>query len=141
MIAEPNPVEYVAPHYLQKTAPHLAPAFGEILGKLCDLNARFAGERTVEARGDPEPDRGARVARREVPRLVPDVLQDPGEPGPTEPAERERPVAAVPGLLRGVQPTLRKADRAARDDQLERAQPEPAVHAIGVRGAGDRSPT
>ena len=49
VIAEPNPVEYVAPHYLQKTAPHLAPAFGELLGKLCNLNARFAGERTVEA--------------------------------------------------------------------------------------------
>ena len=49
VIAEPNPVEYVAPHYLQKTAPHLAPEFGELLGKLCTLNARFAGERTVEA--------------------------------------------------------------------------------------------
>ena len=49
VIAEPNPAEYVAPHYLQKTAPHLAPAFGELLGMLCNLNARFAGERTVEA--------------------------------------------------------------------------------------------
>jgi hypothetical protein len=49
MIAEPNPAEYVAPHHLQKTAPHLAPALGEFLGMLRDLNARFAGERTVEA--------------------------------------------------------------------------------------------
>ncbi len=49
VIAEPNPAEYVAPHFLQKTAPHLAPAFGELLGMLCNLNARFAGERTVEA--------------------------------------------------------------------------------------------
>jgi len=49
VIAEPNPAEYVAPHYLQKTAPHLAHAFGELLGMLCNLNARFAGKRTVEA--------------------------------------------------------------------------------------------
>jgi hypothetical protein len=49
VITEPNPAEYVAPDYLQKTAPDLAPAFGELLGMLRDLNARFAGERTIEA--------------------------------------------------------------------------------------------
>jgi hypothetical protein len=49
VIVEPNPAEYVAPGYLQKTAPHLVPAFGELLDMLRDLNARFAGERTVEA--------------------------------------------------------------------------------------------
>lgn len=43
VIAEPNPAEYVAPHYLQKTAPHLAPAFGELLGMLCNLNAGSPG--------------------------------------------------------------------------------------------------
>ncbi len=49
VIVEPNPAEYLAPDYLQKTSPHLAPAFGELLGMLRDLNAVFVGQRTVEA--------------------------------------------------------------------------------------------
>lgn len=48
VIAEPNPSEYVAPPYLDKTVPQLAGAFGELLGALRDLNAHFAGDRTVE---------------------------------------------------------------------------------------------
>src|SRR5579862_4560781 len=48
VIVAPNPAEYVAPRYLQKTAPLLASKFGELLGMLRDLNSRFAGERTIE---------------------------------------------------------------------------------------------
>jgi hypothetical protein len=48
VIVEPNPSDYVAPAYLAKTAPELAGAFAELLVTLRDLNARFAGARTVE---------------------------------------------------------------------------------------------
>jgi hypothetical protein len=49
VIAEPNPSDYIAPAYLTRTAPPtLAGAFAELLTDLRDLNARFAGERTVE---------------------------------------------------------------------------------------------
>src|SRR5262245_55850428 len=47
VIDAPNPAEYCCPSYLQKTAPHLAPAFGELIGMLRDFNALFAGERTL----------------------------------------------------------------------------------------------
>lgn len=48
VIVEPNPSEYIAPDYLQKTAPQLARAIGELFDLLRDLTARFVGERTVE---------------------------------------------------------------------------------------------
>jgi len=49
LIVEPEPTDYVAPDYLQKTAPCLAEEFGELLRMLRELNTKFAGERTVEA--------------------------------------------------------------------------------------------
>ncbi len=48
LIAEPNPADYVCPHYLKKTAPQLALAFSELLKTLLEFNALFVGERTVE---------------------------------------------------------------------------------------------
>jgi hypothetical protein len=48
-IAEPDPAAYVAPSYLQETAPDLEPAFRELLAMLLELNRRFAGETTLEA--------------------------------------------------------------------------------------------
>ena len=48
VIAEPNAAEYIPLICLQKTAPQLAPAFGELLVLLRDLNARYVGERTVD---------------------------------------------------------------------------------------------
>jgi hypothetical protein len=48
VISEPNPSDYVAPPYLRQTAPELASTFAELLSDLRDLNARFAGERTLE---------------------------------------------------------------------------------------------
>src|SRR4051812_17871751 len=48
VIVEPNPTDYMPPTYLETTAPHLAGAFGDLLGLLRDLNARFVGDLTLD---------------------------------------------------------------------------------------------
>jgi hypothetical protein len=47
-IVERDPSEYDCPAYLRKTAPSMAGEFAELLAELRELNARFAGERTVD---------------------------------------------------------------------------------------------
>lgn len=52
LIVDPNGADYIAPDYLLKTttrAPYLESEFAELLVMLRDLNARFVGERTVDA--------------------------------------------------------------------------------------------
>lgn len=52
VIVQPNPLDYQAPDYLEKTAPDLKPYLDQLLADLCELNSRFVGVPTLLAQAE-----------------------------------------------------------------------------------------